>query len=377
MRKFTKCCAGLSGLFSRKKTKSIAQQFIDFNLNETPIAAGSALDDFNKSIVTRDTRVLHDWSLRYAYELDSFQLNILTEHHAYLDTLQHRDGFTLPADMSLTKHLSRTVTTLEQALTLLDQSTQILERLGASATAEDKRQNDNLSSLAYQARRSMYHEMAIKDPAYFSAVVDISNLNKGATSEPFTTAIKDLVDANEGCSIMPAPDRYQIRIHPRFHGNVQYEIMATILKNDSATEEPMHAAYLISAHGALDLDRKLEDSNIHTIDFAEEIWDTFNRVSTEFANMQRRVGIIPSRLSADARNAILCRCLAEHNEAMAESKVGHGEEKATPTTGPIEPLADTSRFWQNPLAASRTGRLQRITSGTATVKRDERRPSFL
>lgn len=315
-------------MFNTKKPTApdypIAQQFIEFNRNATPLIKGSALDEFNRSIVTRCTRVIHDWSARYAYTLDASQQTLLHQHHEYLDKLSSRPDFSLPADMEVIKHSNPTSITHAQALSLLDQSARILILLGDRATDEDRHQQEQLGSLAHQIRRSMYHEMATHDPAYFTAVVDISNLNHGASSEPFSTAVSALTLANTGYSIKAHDKDYQIRIQPVSHGNVQYDIMATMLRSDPETDAPASASHLINVHGALNLHGELQDSNSGTYTYTPELWDAFNLASTEFTERQQLKSSLPYASST--------------------------EEKAAPVTTEV---ADT--LWQNPLDARQAG----------------------
>ncbi len=354
MGKLSSCCAAFSGLFGKRTKQSstppyaLAEAFIHFNRNGTGIRPRSALSDFNQSIVIRNTRVVHDWDARYKYTLDQGQQAILQQHMDYLTSLSSRDGFTLPADYHMLTVDDFAQITHAQAQQLLDQLTTITRLLDSKATDADHLQRETVYNLAHQIRRSMYHEMAIQDPIYFTAVVDISNLEHGASSKPFTDAVTELSLAKADHRITPDQERYQICIQPLTHGQVQYDVMATILQSTPAAPEPV-PAHLINVHGALHKHRTLTHSDSSRSVYEEDTWTAFDQASRDNIIRYQSAEPIAYTLNSEDRRAILQRCHVTHSGAdliIPTSSSADGEEMLT--------ISD-ARLWTNPIAAPMHG----------------------
>ncbi|MDF1759248.1 MAG: hypothetical protein P1U40_01795 [Coxiellaceae bacterium] len=384
MGKFTSCCAAFSGLFGKKTKQSstphyaLAEAFIHFNQNGTGIRPRSALSDFNQSIVIRNTRVVHNWDARYHYTLDRGQQDILHQHMDYLTSLSSRDDFAWPTDYHMVTVDDFAQITHAQAQQLLDQLTTITRLLGSTANDDDGLHRDTVCNLAHQIRRSMYHEMAINDPVYFTAVVDISNLEHGASSKPFTDEVTELSLAKAGHSITPDQERYQIRIQPLIHDQVKYDVMATILQGTPAAPEPV-PTHLINVHGTLHKHGTLTHSDSSRSMYEEDTWTAFNQASKDNITRYQSEEPIAYTLSDEDRQAILQRCHATHSGADLVIPTNSGADDEE-----MLKISD-ARLWVNPIAAPSGGSALplRPTPPTcpppADAKRavDERRPAMI
>lgn len=299
-----------------------------------------AVNDFDKSIVERNTRIHLDWSRRWHCPLDLIQKQIIAEHQTYLNTLM-RTSVIASERLHTTTDASNA--TLEQLLAMQQQSKRLLSVL--SDTDPDRLSySKRLAGVIYQVRRSMYYALCKHEPMYFAALTEICNVDTGPISASLSSTMEDLtLNKYRGSSVVIDQDRYQILI-TREGRNTLFELMATVTRRTPGTDAAPEPIKLIQITGRFNDSNRLCDFSSKTCDYHIKIWSDFvMRVDTQHRAWSGLPNI-SGTLTSSERQAVLRRCSGMH---LSDSV---SLEEAKPA--PASPRRLHASLWGNPLSAS-------------------------